>query len=254
MFKPKPRHLSIFFITVFVIQMILLVVLLLLPSESQAIEFKPQVGIPVDTGETYDFKGDTITIDESSIGIYIKAIYKYAVGIVGILAAVVLMFGGVVWLTAGGNQTRIGEAKAWIGASLTGLIIVLTSYMILYTVNPDLVNFRPIVITPVEGIGCCDKPKSGEGNACQMLGEADCESGHWYKEGWSCNDAKTLCTNLPSEGPAGTVYKWICLKNKPCEDGTDPPSITYERSTCKEKIGPPLDCFPKTNYCCGLVQ
>lgn len=81
---------------------------------------------------------------------YIAGIYKYAIGVVGILAAVVLMIGGLIWLTAGGNQTRIGEAKSYIGASLTGLVIALSSYLILYQINPELVNLRPIKVTQVK--------------------------------------------------------------------------------------------------------
>jgi len=86
------------------------------------------------------------------IGEYIAGVYKYAIGIVGILAAVVLMVGGVLWIIAGGNATTIGEAKAWIGASLTGLVIALTSYTILYQVNPALVEFKPITLGIVQKI------------------------------------------------------------------------------------------------------
>ena len=83
------------------------------------------------------------------IGEYIAGVYKYAIGIVGILAAVVLMVGGVLWIIAGGNATMIGEAKAWIGASLTGLVIALCSYLILYQINPALTIFQPLGITQV---------------------------------------------------------------------------------------------------------
>jgi len=86
------------------------------------------------------------------IGEYVAGIYKYAIGIVGILAAVVLMVGGVLWIIAGGSATMIGEAKAWIGASLTGLVIALCSYLILYQVNPALVGFNGLNITMVEKI------------------------------------------------------------------------------------------------------
>jgi len=86
----------------------------------------------------------------SWIGEYIAAIYKYAIGIVGILAAVVLMIGGVIWIVAGGSATMIGEAKAWIGASLTGLVIALCSYLILYQINPALTVFGPLGIAQVK--------------------------------------------------------------------------------------------------------
>lgn len=86
------------------------------------------------------------------IGDYIAGVYKYAIGIAGILATIVMMIGGFLWLTAGGNQSRIGEAKSWIGASLTGLIIALSSYLILYQVNPNLVKFDALKIAKIKPI------------------------------------------------------------------------------------------------------
>lgn len=105
-----------------------------------------QISIPGLTG----FSDPQICADDKTkmcipwIGEYIAGIYKYAVGIVGILATVVLMWGGLIWLTAGGNAAHVTEAKTWIGASITGLVLVLCSYMILYEINPDLTRFSPI--------------------------------------------------------------------------------------------------------------
>ncbi|NTU99317.1 lytic transglycosylase domain-containing protein [Candidatus Falkowbacteria bacterium] len=85
------------------------------------------------------------------IGEYISSIYNYGIAIAGIVAAVVMMFGGVIWLTAGGNASRIGEAKNWIGASITGIILTLTSYMIMQQINPDLISSvsKPLTLTSV---------------------------------------------------------------------------------------------------------
>ncbi len=90
-------------------------------------------------------------IDGGTIGTYIKEIYKYGVGVVGILSMIVIMWGGVRWLTAGGNQEAVKDAQEWIKGALSGLILVMTSYMILYFVNPDLTTFKLINITPIEG-------------------------------------------------------------------------------------------------------
>ncbi len=100
--------------------------------------------------EDYEFQtqiGDEKSISfkdysTAPIAEYIKILYKYAIGIVGIVSAVVLMIGGVLWLTAGGNATQVGEAIAWIGSSITGLVLVLTSYLILSQINTDLVNLK----------------------------------------------------------------------------------------------------------------
>ena len=99
-----------------------------------------------------DEKGNPTRCSFPWIGEYVAGIYKYAIGIVGILAAVVLMIGGIIWITAGGNASRIGEAKAWIAASLSGLVIALCSYTILYYVNPSLVNFNPLGMSIVKEI------------------------------------------------------------------------------------------------------
>ena len=151
-----PKILIYFFLIVFILQLASLILLLILPQPSQAgeVKFKPQVEI----GEFKKGIGKIVT--GKTIGEYIRAIYKYAIGIVGILAAVVMMFGGVLWITAGGSPERVSSAKAWIGASLTGLVLTLCSYMILKTVNPALVEFKPLYVKKVSKIitGRCLTP------------------------------------------------------------------------------------------------
>ncbi len=138
------------------------------------------------------------------IGQYIAGIYQYAIGIVGILSAVVLMFGGIIWLTAGGNATQIGNAKSWIGASLTGLVIALCSYMILYTVNPALTIFKPLQIQLAKTEGDVVAPKAGalglgEGEARTMLTQASQSAGSHgigVKPPCPTNGPYTGCVNL----------------------------------------------------------
>ena len=119
----------------------------------------PDVNLQINIPGLNLTKGSAITCTEKAgiktcnipwISEYIAGIYKYAIGIVGILAAVVLMVGGVLWIIAGGSATMIGEAKSWIGASITGLVIALCSYTILYQVNPALVTFNGLNVQMVE--------------------------------------------------------------------------------------------------------
>ena len=99
------------------------------------------------------------------IGIYISAIYRYAVSIVGLLATVVMMFAGMLWITAAGNTEQISKAKSYISAALTGLVLTLTSWVILYQVNPDLIKFTSIKIVPVEK----HTPESTTNETCKLL-------------------------------------------------------------------------------------
>lgn len=81
---------------------------------------------------------------------YVSSIYNYAVAVVGILAVMVMMFGGVRWIVSGGNASAVTDAKAWIASSLTGLILILSSYIILRTINPSLVVYDAFKLTEVE--------------------------------------------------------------------------------------------------------
>lgn len=83
------------------------------------------------------------------LGQYIAGLQNYAIGIVGVIAVIVLMIGGIIWLTAAGNNHQIEQAKKLIGGSIVGIVIVLSSYLILYIVNPRLTVFNPLQIASV---------------------------------------------------------------------------------------------------------
>ena len=83
---------------------------------------------------------------------YINGIYKYGFGIGGILAAIMLMAGGLIWLVSAGDASRISQAKDLILGSIIGLLILSTSYIILTAVNPDLAKLRPIKIGQIDPI------------------------------------------------------------------------------------------------------
>ena len=149
-YQKKPNNLILFFLILFLFQMFGIFFLLLEPNLSQAatttpIKFTPQVPIG-------DYYGDETEISGTSIGEYIQAVYKYAIGIVGIVAAAVIMWSGFMWITAGGNPQKITEAKSWLTGALSGLMLAMTSFLILQTVNPELIKIKPIGPDPVKGI------------------------------------------------------------------------------------------------------
>jgi len=84
------------------------------------------------------------------IGEYIGALYKYAIGIAGVLAGIMIVIAGLIWLTAGGSAERVTTAKSYIESALVGLVIALTSYVLLYAVNPTLVGFEALKVKFIE--------------------------------------------------------------------------------------------------------
>jgi hypothetical protein len=57
-------------------------------------------------------------------------IVQYLMTFLGIIAVVVILWGGFQWLTAGGNESRVESAKKTIIAGIIGLIIVIAAYAI----------------------------------------------------------------------------------------------------------------------------
>ena len=49
---------------------------------------------------------------------------------VGVLFFILVIYGGLLWMTARGNEQQIEKAKNLIGSAIVGLIIVLSAYAI----------------------------------------------------------------------------------------------------------------------------
>ncbi len=126
----------------------------ILPSKIQtkSIDFTPAVKIP---------GIDIVGVDGKGVALatYISGFYKFAIGLTGILATVMIAIGGITWLTAGGAAGQIGKAKQMIGGSLVGLVLALFSYTILWNVNPDIVALK----FPKAGVGLVSKIEPGCG-------------------------------------------------------------------------------------------
>jgi len=70
----------------------------------------------------------------------VASIINVALGLLGIVAVVVILIGGFTWMTAGGNDEKVGEAKKWIFSGVIGLAIILSAYAIANFVIDSLVT------------------------------------------------------------------------------------------------------------------
>jgi len=74
---------------------------------------------------------------------YLKSIINFGFAIVGILALFMLIIGAYQYLMAAGSGNA-ADAKDTITSALLGLVLGLTAWIILNTINPDLVKMNPI--------------------------------------------------------------------------------------------------------------
>lgn len=72
--------------------------------------------------------------------------YIWALGIGALIALLVLIYGGIVYTTSAGNESRISEAKEWVFGAVIGLFILFGSYLILNTINPELTKLTSITL------------------------------------------------------------------------------------------------------------
>lgn len=130
------------------------------------------------------------------IAIYIKAIYNYMLIIGGIVAVIALMIGGIIWLVSAGNASRISEAKSWITGSITGVTILLTSYILLYQINPELVNLKPLKLRSID-------PVAGDTTVPSVNGSA----GGPFTSGATADYIKTIGIYCPQSGGSKEIKK-----------------------------------------------
>ncbi|MEK7202959.1 MAG: hypothetical protein AAB653_01460 [Patescibacteria group bacterium] len=57
-------------------------------------------------------------------------ILNVTMGFLGIVAVVIILIGGFKWMTAGGGEDKVEEARKLIMAGIIGLIIILTAFAI----------------------------------------------------------------------------------------------------------------------------
>ncbi len=78
----------------------------------------------------------------SSLPQYFKYFFNAGILLAGFAAVIVVAFGGVYYLVSYGRGKFTSEAKDWIKSGILGLLILVCSYLILYTINPDLVILK----------------------------------------------------------------------------------------------------------------
>jgi len=78
--------------------------------------------------------------EEGNIAKLVQYIYTFAMLAAGLAVIGGLIYGGVRYLFAGGSITKMFAARSQVRNALYGLGLILISYLILYTINPALVN------------------------------------------------------------------------------------------------------------------
>lgn len=164
---------------------------------------------------------------------YIQLVYQFGLGIMGIIAVVLIMFGGLRWIAAAGNESVISEAKEIIVSAVTGLVIGLLSYVILLFINPQTTDLSLSVFqipntlsdtSITDLLPCTDAQFTGrdcqiDGSGSKKCDQISCnEIGYYnnqYCRGTMCSIDGEKCYDNPNDIGEGYICqlascgKWV---------------------------------------------
>lgn len=86
---------------------------------------------------------------EGEIEVVVARIIRVSLSLLGIIMVALLVYGGYLWMTAGGNEEQITKAKQIIRNAIIGIAIVLSAYAISVFVIRKLLQSTGNVQTPL---------------------------------------------------------------------------------------------------------
>lgn len=124
-------------------------VLLILPFLAYAAEYTLIAPIPGPDG------AKTAT----NFASYLQALFPFLLSVAAGLAFVMIVIGGIFYMTSAGNPAAISSARDRIKAAVIGLLIAVSSYVIINAINPKLLTLDiagSIPPIPSGGGGCTE--------------------------------------------------------------------------------------------------
>lgn len=136
---------------------------------------KPILSIDIPTVTFSDGLIEDGVLKVNYLGDYISGVYVYLLGISTTIAIVMIMISGLQWTLGGTSAEAIGKAKSRIKNAVTGLVLLLSGYVILFTVNPNLIKLQFPGLDMVEQIAL-DRATSGDEGIVGTANRASCNS------------------------------------------------------------------------------
>ncbi len=87
--------------------------------------------------------GTALTTD-SLFHDFIKYLYEWGVSLGGIAVFIMLLIAGIQYLTSAGDPGKMGAAVTRIRSAILGLVLLLTSWLILNTISPQFVQMNKL--------------------------------------------------------------------------------------------------------------
>ncbi len=163
----------------------------------------------------------------------IGRIINIALGFLGAIAVLIIIYGGFVWMTSNGEEEKVSSAKKILRNGVIGLIIILCSWAIATFLISRLSG---------DGGGYGSGCTNGEVSYCGCGGSMVCYNGSWGScVGSDCGGiGPTSCDSSPN--PGCQAVQSICADQDYCDDSD---------CSCKPRgnLGDPCDADLNTPTC-----
>jgi hypothetical protein len=83
-----------------------------------------------DDGYFADFDAGTAGLGDQSLGVTISMLINAVISVLGIVAVLLILWGGFIWMTAAGNDEKVDKAKKLIISGVIGLVIIFSAFAI----------------------------------------------------------------------------------------------------------------------------
>lgn len=122
----------------------------------------------------------------STLPMCVNQIYKWSLGVGALLALLMTIAGGYYKMTASGNAEQSAKGTEMIWSSVIGLALLFGAFLLLRTINPDLVQFKI-------GNQYCSKGT----DLITATSQSDCTSqgGVWFQVGGDESSSSGSTTN-----------------------------------------------------------
>jgi hypothetical protein len=99
--------------------------------------------------------------NSSALFTCINQLYKFAIALACTVGVFFIVIAGYVYMSAEGNQESVDKAKSILVSTIVSLVILFAGFLLLKTLNPDLVNLQPIVLPNATGSVIPPAPTTG---------------------------------------------------------------------------------------------
>lgn len=105
-----------------------------------AVALLPTVALAQTTSFSIEDIGGTLGLGTADLKDTVVNVIQWVLGILALIAVVMIIYGGFIWLTAAGDDSKIDKAKKIISAAVVGLIVVILAWAIVIFVAGTTAN------------------------------------------------------------------------------------------------------------------